>query len=115
MNLTAIAPALAGAVVRWLLTGLGIFVVTHGYLTEDEYQTFAPALQEWLGGGVAVASLAWGAWSKHRAAEKTAAKEIVAVQTGTTTAERAGVPTPPAVQAKAQDIAVSIIADKQGA
>jgi hypothetical protein len=115
MNLSAIAPALAGALIRWALTSLGVFIVAHGYLTADEYQTFAPALQEWLGGGVAVASLAWGAWQKHQAAQKTAAKEIVAVQTGTTTAERSGVPVTPAVQAKAVEIVAADIADKQGA
>lgn len=82
--------AIAGSVIRTALVFLGGLLTAHGIMSADQYQSISPTLQEALGGLVSAGALGWAAWQKHHAETVTQAKEMVAVQTGTTTASRAG-------------------------
>lgn len=103
MNPTLLS-ALAGSVVRWGLGILGTLAVAHGVFTSDDVSVISPQIQEALGSLVSAAALGWSAYQKHKSEQTTAAKEIVAAETKTTTADRAGEDVSPAVEAKAAAI-----------
>lgn len=112
---SALLATLSGSLIRWLLTAVGAFVVAHGVLTADDVSAISPGLQEALGGLVSAAALGWSAYQKQHAATTTAAKEIVAVQTGTTTAQRTGEAPSPAAALKAVSIVAADVSQKSGA
>lgn len=101
---SALLTAISGSAIRWLLTLAGGFVVAHGILSADDVSAISPQIQEALGGLVSAAALGWSAYQKHKSEQTTAAKEIVAAETKTTTADRAGEDVSPAVEAKAAAI-----------
>lgn len=112
---SALLTAISGSAIRWAMGTLGAFLVARGFLSADDVSAISPQIQEALGGLVSAAALGWGAYQKQQAAHVTAAKELAAAQTGSTTASRAGDPTPPAVTATAKAIVADAAATKAGA
>lgn len=111
---SALFAAITGSVIRTALVFLGGLLTAHGIMSADQYQAISPQLQEALGGIVSAGALGWAAWQKNHAAVTTAAKESAAATLGTTTAQRAGDPTPPSVVAKASAIVATENAQKAG-
>ena len=50
-----------GALLRWLLTGVGMWLMTHGVITADQSTRFLE------GAVVAILTLAWSLFQKYRA------------------------------------------------
>jgi len=101
---TALIQSIAGGLIRTVLAMAGGYLVAHGALTSADVAALSPQIQDWLGSGVVVLIAAWSAYAHSAAHLTTAAKEEAAVQLKNTTTDRAGLPTPPAVQAAATAI-----------
>jgi len=103
MPSTLIQTILAG-LIRTAIAMAGGYLVAHGALSSTDVAALSPQLQELLGSGVTLAVAGWSAYAHHQADVATAAKEVVAVQLATTTANRAGIPVAPAAIIQAATI-----------
>lgn len=74
--------------IRSVLIIFGSILTAHGYASDE-------TVKEVIGALMAVVPIVWGVWDKYRSENKTAAREVVAVNAGVALANAAPTNLPP--------------------